>query len=717
MGLFKPAWMTDKDKKLPRALAAVEQMTSPSELCQVARSAPLDPVALAAIGRMSDDALLLEIARECWGDERRVAAIKRVGDHDELVKFMVVDKPTGKVAKAAFKKIKLDRVSDRGRLVALAHYAPTIDGKRKVLAMLTDEELLDVYLRADDSQLAREALDGIGDPDWLWGRWRQLRGSLWEDDKKVGILESLVDRIDDRDMLLGLASGKVKCNSSFKNKLFISTAEHRLFIVRAKALWKATGIKWPYDELGKSNAGGPSDERMLRHGLREANDPEFARLELEADEPALREAFQDAGKPLIHRVAAAKRLSAVFGDSKPFEKLADACAEQNGHLLFRTEYVEWERQSSMCIRCYETGGSYEDDGHTRHFGCEFWRGRCAGDPLPSGIMEASAPVDAIGSTSASDDAISPVPAKAKIPTCDHEWDGCICARCGKTRNEGHEWNGCTCVRCGAWRNEEHAYEPVRGGGSACSICKMLSPTDPPESPLQSLQCSPDERKRVLEERSDDQEFLLQAALHAPSSGTMVEAIRYLTDLEALSAVASTGQPKAAKAALARVAELYPDELQAVRELAVVGQIGQTRIDEAVKMRKIVGEPSDAEAFDLRMVDALVGIAGYLGGDGSLAKDAVPLVRTIRSEAALLKLASLVRFENPVAAASADAIDEAELLPANVIRMLSDEQLVAISEGAADVPEGGYPAHREAIAHYARLQIDKNAARAAKAQKA
>ena len=43
-------------------------------------------------------------------------------------------------------------------------------------------------------------------------------------------------------------------------------------------------------------------------------------------------------------------------------------------------------------------------------------------------------------------------------------------------------------------------------------------------------------------------------------------------------------------------------------------------------------------------------------------------------------------------------------------MLSDEQLVAIADGADDVPEGGYPAHREAIAHYARLQIEQKATR-------
>ena len=37
----------------------------------------------------------------------------------------------------------------------------------------------------------------------------------------------------------------------------------------------------------------------------------------------------------------------------------------------------------------------------------------------------------------------------------HKWDGCVCSRCGKKRNEHHEqhdWNGCVCSRCGNKRN-------------------------------------------------------------------------------------------------------------------------------------------------------------------------------------------------------------------------------------------------------------------------
>ena len=42
---------------------------------------------------------------------------------------------------------------------------------------------------------------------------------------------------------------------------------------------------------------------------------------------------------------------------------------------------------------------------------------------------------------------------------DHDWDGCTCRRCGKNRNEGHQWDGEKCIRCGfPWRD---SYEYAR----------------------------------------------------------------------------------------------------------------------------------------------------------------------------------------------------------------------------------------------------------------
>ena len=40
----------------------------------------------------------------------------------------------------------------------------------------------------------------------------------------------------------------------------------------------------------------------------------------------------------------------------------------------------------------------------------------------------------------------------------HAWNGCVCARCGETRDREHDWDGCTCRRCGM---ERHSYDTER----------------------------------------------------------------------------------------------------------------------------------------------------------------------------------------------------------------------------------------------------------------
>src|ERR1700756_2579705 len=47
----------------------------------------------------------------------------------------------------------------------------------------------------------------------------------------------------------------------------------------------------------------------------------------------------------------------------------------------------------------------------------------------------------------------------------HTWQGCKCARCGKTRDEGHNWSGCKCSKCGKPREEGHDWN-----GCRCSLC-------------------------------------------------------------------------------------------------------------------------------------------------------------------------------------------------------------------------------------------------------
>jgi len=78
----------------------------------------------------------------------------------------------------------------------------------------------------------------------------------------------------------------------------------------------------------------------------------------------------------------------------------------------------------------------------------------------------------------------------------HQWSGCVCTSCGKTRDQehdwskecekcakcgkrrinGHTWNGCKCEKCGEKRDENHTWGPSRrntslGFGSDCNCEK------------------------------------------------------------------------------------------------------------------------------------------------------------------------------------------------------------------------------------------------------
>ena len=76
----------------------------------------------------------------------------------------------------------------------------------------------------------------------------------------------------------------------------------------------------------------------------------------------------------------------------------------------------------------------------------------------------------------------------------HKWDGCVCTKCGKTRDEGHsygkvegrcaekcarcgkereahDWSGCTCAKCGKTRDEAHTL----GEDGFCVKCGAAGP--------------------------------------------------------------------------------------------------------------------------------------------------------------------------------------------------------------------------------------------------
>ena len=52
--------------------------------------------------------------------------------------------------------------------------------------------------------------------------------------------------------------------------------------------------------------------------------------------------------------------------------------------------------------------------------------------------------------------------------CTHQWEKCKCTVCGMIRDEGHDWHGCKCSNCGATRDKKHSWDST--GSGICWIC-------------------------------------------------------------------------------------------------------------------------------------------------------------------------------------------------------------------------------------------------------
>jgi len=76
----------------------------------------------------------------------------------------------------------------------------------------------------------------------------------------------------------------------------------------------------------------------------------------------------------------------------------------------------------------------------------------------------------------------------------HDWDGCMCTRCGRTRDEGHDWSkDCEkCTKCGMIRSGAHKWS-----GSVCSLCGCVG-NDSGPTPMQApMETSNDNETRSM----------------------------------------------------------------------------------------------------------------------------------------------------------------------------------------------------------------------------
>jgi hypothetical protein len=67
--------------------------------------------------------------------------------------------------------------------------------------------------------------------------------------------------------------------------------------------------------------------------------------------------------------------------------------------------------------------------------------------------------------------LSGAPRRSGSMATDHDWDGCLCRRCGKVRTTEHRIEGCTCRDCRRRQNSNHEWD-----GCVCRWCKATNPS-------------------------------------------------------------------------------------------------------------------------------------------------------------------------------------------------------------------------------------------------
>ncbi len=135
MGLFRPVWMTDKQGKENKAVAAVRKVTDQAQLAKIAREAPLGKVRTEAVSRMTDQDALYEVAISDGYFVTRQMAIRRM-DEAHLVRI------AGKVPTREY--IRACRPGD-----------PEGDEVLAVSLITSSEALADLYLLLKENRRGR----------------------------------------------------------------------------------------------------------------------------------------------------------------------------------------------------------------------------------------------------------------------------------------------------------------------------------------------------------------------------------------------------------------------------------------------------------------------------------------------------------------------------------------------------------------------------------
>ena len=129
----KPKWMS---KNIDKALKAVEGISDPAELMQIALSGVDKAVGAAAVKKLSDQAMLKEIAVGAQNHKNRLAALDKIIDKSELVDIAI--KNDGNIVT----DVAVDRLYDQSLLCDIAKSIKNEQCAARVLKKVSSVELL-----------------------------------------------------------------------------------------------------------------------------------------------------------------------------------------------------------------------------------------------------------------------------------------------------------------------------------------------------------------------------------------------------------------------------------------------------------------------------------------------------------------------------------------------------------------------------------------------
>ena len=341
-------WYTDNPRKTDRILRRVYRENDANTLIQIVREAPMEGVKLAALGRIRNWWELAEVLNAPVERNIKQQALRQIRPEEKFVDLLLCGHLTDSWV------------------------------ENEVLERIGSEEKIYSYV-VSHSNLAAAAVKYIDDQTHLRHivtDSRSARRQYAFDARKAAL-----NKITDQKELGSVVRMGTFAGTSSEDRLLISEAAGRL-LPGEDLEWL---LSWYSDDAGiiKSVIDNTRDQAFLeRTATSGKGQAKVLAAEKLRGREAFDEVFRNSTESIENRLKAAFMILNNYGDGGPLSELQKLGEETlNGHILYTTANISWERTEQICLRCGKTGGVEHDSESSRHYGCIFRTEPCKGfDP-------------------------------------------------------------------------------------------------------------------------------------------------------------------------------------------------------------------------------------------------------------------------------------------------------------------------------------------------